>query len=164
MASIYEITNDILFIEQMLEEGEIDQEALIGALDVSKEDLIIKLDNYCKFIKNLESDNAGIKAEEDRLAAIRKRNEKTIEKMMYAMQNAMMLINEKKLSCGTFTVSVRKNPAAVVLDCDEVFVPDKYLIAQAPKIDKKALKEDLSAGVDLSGIAHLESAETLKIN
>ena len=56
MASIYEITSDIAFINQMLEaDGEVDEEALKGALEVSKEDLVLKLEDYCKVIKNFEA-------------------------------------------------------------------------------------------------------------
>lgn len=163
MASIYEITNDISFINQMLEEGEIDPEALKGALEVSKEDLTIKLEHYCQFIKNLESDNEGLKAEEDRLAEKRKRNEKVIDNMKAAMMFALDQVKEKKIACGSFTVSVQKNAASVVLDCETALIPELYLIPQAPSIDKKKIKQDLQDGLDLSGVAHLESGSSLRI-
>lgn len=163
MASIYQITNDIAFIEELMEEGEVDIEALKGALEVSKEDLIIKLDHYCRFITNLESDNEGLKAEEERLAKRRMKNENVIANMKAAMMYALNQVKEKKLSCGSFTVSVRKSSPAVVLDCEPCFIPDTYLIPQEPKIDKKAISEDLKLGFDLSGIAHLEAGESLQI-
>jgi hypothetical protein len=36
-------------------------------------------------------------------------------------------------------------------------------VQQDPTIDKKKIKEDLKAGVDLEGIAHLEQTESLRI-
>ena len=167
MATIYEITDDIRFIQQMLEEGEVDPEALKGALAVSREELAIKLENYCKCIKNFESDIKGLKEEENRLATKRKRLEDTIDRMKRAMEwslNETFTEDEpKKMSCGTFTCAMQKNPASVVLDCEEDLVPEKYQIPQKPKIDKKLLKEDIDGGVDLSGIAHTEQSESIRI-
>ena len=167
MATIYEITNDIMFIQQMIEEGEVDSEALKGALDVSKEELAIKLEHYCQYIKNLDADIAGLKAEEDRLAMKRKHLEDTKAQMKKAMEWAM---NEtftgdepKKMVCGTFTCAMQKNTPSTILDCEEDLIPDKYKIAQKPNIDKKAIADDLKSGVDLSGIAHLEQSESIRI-
>lgn len=163
MASIYELTDDIVFINQMMEEGEVDPEALKGALEVSKEELKIKLEHYCQFIKNLESDIDGLKMEEQRLALKRKHLEDTKERMKSAIDWSLDQVGEKKLECGTFKVSKQANPASVKLDCELSLIPEKYLIPQEPKIDKKLLKEDIDGGVDLSGVAHLERTESIRI-
>ena len=168
MASIYEITNDIIFIQTLLEEnGEVDPEALKGALEVSKEDLALKLEGYCKVIKNFESDISGLKEEEARLKAKRETLENTIKRMKEAMQSALDTAMkdepEKKLKCGLFTCAIQKNTPSVVLDCDDNLVPAKYLIPQDPKVDKKAIKKDLDDGVDLSGVAHLSASEFIRI-
>jgi hypothetical protein len=42
-------------------------------------------------------------------------------------------------------------------------IPEKYLIAQEPKIDRKLLAEDLKDGAALEGIAHLESSQSILI-
>lgn len=165
MASIYEITSDIAFINQMLEaDGEVDPEALKGALEVSKEDLVLKLESYCKVIKNFEAVISGLKDEEARLKAKRQSYENTIDRMKKAMQMAMETVEETKLPCGTFTVSIQKNPESVVLDVDGInLIPVEYLKVKEPEIDHKLLKDDLKAGKDLSGIAHLESTYGLRI-
>ena len=165
MASIYEITSDIAFINQMLEaDGDVDEEALKGALEVSKEDLVLKLESYCKVIKNFEAVISGLKDEEARLKAKRQSYENTIDRMKKAMQNAMETVGEPKLPCGTFTVAIQKNPESVVLD--EQYIenfPEVYLKVKEPEIDRKKIKDDLKAGVDLSGLAHLESTYGLRI-
>ncbi len=163
MASIYELTDDIRFINQMMEEGEVDPEALKGALEVSKEELKIKLEHYCQFIKNLESDIDGLKMEEQRLSLKRKHLEDTKERMKAAMEWSLGEVGETKLECGTFKVSKQMNPASVKVDCELSLIPEKYLIPQEPKVDKKLLKEDIDGGVDLSGVAHLERTESLRI-
>ena len=165
MASIYEITSDIAFINQMLEaDGEVDEEALKGALEVSKEDLVLKLEDYCKVIKNFEAVVSGLKDEEARLKAKRQSYENTIDRMKKAMQNAMETVGETKMPCGTFTVAIQKNPESVVFDVDDIgLIPEAYWKVREPDIDRKKVKDDLKAGKDLSGIAHLESTYGLRI-
>ena len=57
MASIYELTGAFEKLWELMEEGLLDDEALIGAFETSAEDLAIKLEGYCKFIKNLDMDS-----------------------------------------------------------------------------------------------------------
>lgn len=164
MASIYELTEEFTKLWQLMEDDCLDDEALEGAFDVAAEDLALKLEGYCKFIKNLESDVAGLKEEEKRLAARRKTMENTIERSKLVMQRAMTVAGEKKIPAGSFTVSVQQNPPKVVLDEQYIEnIPEKYLVAQEPTINRKAMLEDLKAGADLDGIAHLETGESLRI-
>ena len=167
MASIYQLTEAFETLWNLMEEGLLDDEALIGAFETSTEDLSIKLEGYCKFIKNLESDIAGLKAEEERLAARRKTMENTVKRSKAAMEMAMQKAGYKKLACGSFTCSMQLNNPSVVIDEQYVEnIPEKYLIPQEPKIDKKLMLEDLKSGVvlpDLNSVAHLERTESIRI-
>ena len=164
MANIYELTSDIQKIWDLIDEGEIDDEMLIGAMENSQEELSLKLEGYCKFIKNLEAEAKAFKEEEARLAARRKTRENTIERAKKAMQMAMETAGERKMPCGVFTVSLQKNPERVILD--EAYIeniPEEYLKIREPEIDKAKIKEDLKAGKNLEGIAHLEADDGLRI-
>ena len=164
MANIYELTNELSLLWDLMENGELEDEVLIGAFDVTKEDLADKLEGYCKFIKNLESDIQGLKAEEERLNARRKTMENTVTRCKEAMKFALNTAGEKKIACGTFTVSVQNNAPSVVLDEQYLEnIPEEYLVPQEPKIDKKKIKADIDAGKDLEGIAHLETGVSLRI-
>lgn len=167
MASIYELSEEFLTLWTLMEDGTLDDEALADAFDVAVGDLSAKLEGYCKFIKNLESDIAGLKEEEKRLNTRRKTMENTIERAKAAMQNAMRIAGEKKMPAGTFTVSLQQNPPKVVLDEPYIEnIPEKYLIPQEPTINKKLILEDLKEGFvipELEGVAHLESSEGLRI-
>ena len=167
MASIYELSEEFLTLWTLMEDGTLDDEALADAFDVAVEDLSAKLEGYCKFIKNLESDIAGLKEEEKRLNTRRKTMENTIERAKAAMQNAMRIAGEKKMPAGTFTVSLQQNPPKVVLDEPYIEnIPEKYLIPQEPTINKKLILEDLKEGFvipELEGVAHLETGESLRI-
>ena len=164
MASIYELTGEVLTLWALMESGELDDEMLIGAMECSQEELHIKIESYCKWIKNMESDIAGLKAEEERLKDKRKTMENTIDRAKKAMKAAMEVTGEKKIKGDLFTVAIQANPASVVVDeqCLEN-IPEKYLISQEPKLDKKKIAEDIKAGENLNGIAHLEQTESLRI-
>lgn len=167
MASIYELTGEFLQFSDLAEQMELtdeQKEMLDDALNNLCEDIEIKLEGYSKVIRNFEADIEGIRNEEKRLASRRKVLENRISNMKEAMAYAMKLTNNTKVKGDLFTVSLQANPEAVVLDEQYIEnIPEKYLIPQEPKIDKALLKEDLKAGVDLGGLAHLEQSKSIRI-
>lgn len=163
MANIYELTGAFNALWNLMEEGEIDDETLQEVFNNTAEELSAKLEGYCKFIKNLESDIAGLKAEEKRLADRRRTMENTIERAKVAMQRAMTTAGEKKIPCGSFTVALQNNPPKCVIDMSVSDIPSKYLIPQEPTIDKKLLLEDLKASGEQVPYAHIEQGESLRI-
>lgn len=167
MASLYDLTGDYAKFAEYMEQVELEpemQEALEDALNNLGEDIEIKLENYAKIIKNFESDIAGLKAEEERLAKKRKAMENSIKNMKQRMTEAMIRTGKVDIKGELFKFKVQANPPAVVMDVNYIEdVPEKYLIAQDPKIDKKKLAEDLKAGVELDGVAHLEASASIRI-
>lgn len=163
MANIYELTADIQLLWNLMENGEIDDDTLINAMQNSQEELSIKLEHYCMFIKNMEADAKAFKEEEQRLAARRKTLENTIERAKKAMQYAMDVAGEKKVKGKLFSISLQNNPASVVLDEQYMEnIPEKYLIHKTD-INKRLMAEDIKNGVDLEGLAHLEQSEGIRI-
>lgn len=163
MANIYEITNQFSFLRTLEETGEVDDDAITGALDVAKEDLADKIEDYCKVMKNFEALISGLKEEEARLKAKRQVYENTIERMKAAIHWALIVADEKKLVCGNFTCSVQNNPVSCVIDASVTDIPRKYLIPQEPKIDKRLLIEDLKASGKQVPYAHLEQSSSVRI-
>lgn len=164
MASIYELTESMKTIWSLMEEGTLEDSVLEEVFANTEEELSIKLEGYCKLIKNLESDIAGLKEEEKRLAAKRKTMENTIDRAKEAMQNALNVSGEKKMACGSFTVYIQRNPEKCVIDTEIKNIPGKYLVQSEPTVDKKLLLNDLkSEEKGLDGIAHIEQGESLRI-
>lgn len=168
MASIYEITNQFPFLKTLEESGEIDAESIKGALEVAKEELADKLEDYCKVIKNFEAEIAGLKAEEKRLKERRQVKENAIDRMKEAMkmslETALEDSPEKKMTCGTFTCAIQNNPESLILDEEHLEkIPMEYLKFTEPEIDRAKMKADLKAGKKLDGLAHLESSTSLRI-
>ena len=164
MASVYELKQGFILLANMIEDETVSDEDILDAWNNQTDDLKDKFENCCKYIKNVESDIAGLKEEEARLKAKRKSLENSIERFKALMHETMNAAGEKKLPCGTFTVSLQKNPESVVMDEQYIEnIPEEYLKYKDPEIDRAKIKEHLKAGVNLEGIAHLEQSEGLRI-
>ena len=164
MANIYELTESIKLLWDLMDQGELDDDVLKDAMMNSQEDLKDKLEGYCKFIRQMESDVDGISVEIKRLQDRKAVLKNTIERSKKVMQMAMETAGEKKVKGQIFTISIQANPSAVVMDEQHLEnIPEKYLIPQEPKLDRKKIAEDIKAGEDLNGIAHLEQTESLRI-
>ena len=169
MASIYELTAEFNTLWALMDAGEISEDVLKEVFENTQEELAVKMEGYCKFIKNCQSDLAGIKEEIKRLNARKAVLENTIEHSKEAMKTALEASGGKPLTCGTFKVSLANNPPKMVFDDTSVAsIPKRYLIPSDPTIDKDAMKETLTNGSDadkaeLEGIAHLEQGSHINI-
>ena len=169
MASLYDLTADIQLLWNLMEDGELDDETLISTFENSDEELHLKLENYCKWIRNMESDIAGLKAEEKRLKERRQRMENAIENAKKLMQFAMETAGEKKVQGDLFTLTIQKNLPSVVMDCQDIeLVPFEYLKHKDPEVDRAALKTALQSDDPelierLEGICHLEQTSSIRI-
>lgn len=164
MANIYELTESIKLLWDLMDQGELDDDVLKDAMMNSQEDLKDKLEGYCKFIKQMESDVDGVSSEIKRLQDRKAVLKNTIERSKKVMQMAMETAGEKKVKGQIFTISIQANPESVVLDEQYIEnIPSAYLKVKDPEVDRAKLKEDLKNGVNLEGIAHLEQNYGLRI-
>lgn len=160
MATLYDITDNLKFIQSLIEEGA-DEATFAEALANNQMDLTEKLEGYAMVMKNIESDIAGYKAEEKRLSDRRKAMENNIKRMKENMQYAMVSTGEKKIQGERFTFTVQKNPPSLNL-VDESIVPKEFLVEVAPTIDKKAIMERLKNDEAVPG-AEIKQGESIRI-
>ena len=147
MASIYELKTEFDKLWMILEEELVDDDALLGAFETAQEDLAIKLENCCKYIKNQEALIEGLKEEKKRLSAKQKSAENAIERLKKLMKDAVEASGDKKIPCGTFTVAIQKNPPKLILDVDSVYdVPEEFLKYAEPEVKQKEALDAMKAG------------------
>lgn len=164
MANLYEITQDYLQILSMMEDPELDPQTLADTMEAVEGELEIKAENYAKVMKNLEADVAGIKAEIDRLSERKKTIENNIKTMKSALQMAMETTGKTKFKTELFSFNIQKNAPTVVIDAsDPNNIPPDFLKFKEPEVDKTAIKAAIQNGMDLTGVAHLEQSESLRI-
>lgn len=158
---LYELTENYLNLQELLENPEVPQELITSALDQVGEELEVKAENIAKLIKTLEVDIAGFKEEEKRLSDRRKSLENRVKNLKEYLDGAMKLTSKTKFKGKLFSFNIQKNAPGVSI-IDEKLIPKEYLIEQAPVIDKKAILNDLKNGEDIPGV-EIKQTESLRI-
>lgn len=137
MATLYELNTMFQNIQFLIESGEYEEEELKFAIDSVNGEIDEKLEGYAMVVKNLESDIAGLKAEEKRLADRRKSLEEGIKRMKEAMQDTLLLTGEKRVKTTKFTISLRKSTSVQIENED--LIPEKFF-----KVTKTVSKSELT--------------------
>ena len=162
--TLYELTNDYINLLALAEDPDTDPEVLADTLEGLDGQLEDKADNYAKVIRQIESDVNGLKAEIERLQARKTAAQNNIDRMKANLEQMMIATDKTKFKTELFSFGIQKNPAKVVMDEQYIEnVPEEYLKYKDPEIDRKKIAEDLKAGKDLEGIAHLEQSQSLRI-
>lgn len=164
MANVYELGSSFDLIWNLIEDEVMEESDLDDAFNNLVDDTKDKFENCCKYIKNVDADIEGLDAEIKRLQAKKKTLTNGKKRLQDLMLRVLQKMGEKKLPCGTFTVSRQNNPSTVVMDEQYIEnIPARYLKIVELTIDRTLIKKDLDAGIDLEGIAHLEQSEGLRI-
>lgn len=160
MARLYELKNDALRLQELLEDGTIDLETFQDTLESIEFEIEEKADNYAKLMKNIDSDINGYEEEEKRLADRRRALEGKVKSMKDNLESSMIAINKKKFKTDYFSFNIQKNPPSVnVLDIDKIS-KDYFKVVES--VDKTAIKKALKDGEIVEG-AELVQTEGLRI-
>ena len=160
--NLFDIAQEYMTVLQMAEDPDVDPQTITDTMESIEADFSTKADSYAHIIAQLKADAAGIDTELKRLKARKESLENNADRLKLSLETAMRATGKTKFKTTLHSFGIQKNPASVVID-DEKLIPEDYLIPQAPKIDKAAIKDALKAGVDMSGIVHLEQTESLRI-
>jgi len=160
--SLFQIEQDYSSLMTALEqsEGEITPETE-ELLKINQSELNQKSIGYLEVVKTKESFITLINLEIDRLTALKKREQKTIERLENALLNAVKLFG--KFTVGFTTFGTRKS-TSVEVTANVNDLPKEYKtvkVTEAP--DKTAIKEALKNGIEIKGCSLVEN-ENLKIN
>ena len=147
---LFELTEQYQKLLSMVDD-ECDIQAIQDTLEGIEGMIADKAESIAKLIKSIEADEQAIKAEEERLYARRKALENRRLSIKEYLQNQLIEANIDKVKGTLFTISIQNNPPSANIQ-DDATVPEKYYIPQPPKLDKRALIEDLKAGAQYEGI------------
>lgn len=158
--NIYEITGDILKLQEMLLE-EPENEAIQDTLESLNAELETKAENYVKVIKNMQAEAEAYKAEIDRMTERKRSIENSIERLKKALFTAMQETETDKIKGDLFTISLRNGAPQLPKELDWHTVPVHYLKEQEPQIDRKELLKAVKSG-EVTGI-ELVKGQSLSI-
>jgi hypothetical protein len=141
--------------------GEINDQAL-ATLDSLQGDIKDKGLAVAAYIHNHDADVEAIRAEEQRLAAMRKRLESRMDWLRGYLLDNMVKCGINEIKSPYFTIKTKKCPPSVCVE-DENMLPNQYIkVKETVTVDKVAIKNDISNGVIVPG-AILEQKTTIVI-
>ena len=157
--TLYEMTAQAQALRDMLDAEEIDEQTFSDTLEaIGAEE---KVNSYCQIIRELDGDNAAIKAEIERLKKRIEHNTSSIDRMKQALDGFMVASGKKKEKTPFFTVSYRKSQSVDVVDATAI--PTEYIKVKTETApDKVAIKEALKSGKEVAG-CQLKETESLQI-
>ena len=160
-ATLYDLTGEWLELYDMADDPDMDADMWFDTIEGLEGEIENKADGYAKVIAQLTADSLAIKAEEERLYNRRKTIENRVAAMKGRLQQMMELTGKTKFKTALFSFGIQKNsPSLVVLDDKKIL--DKYLIPQDPKVDKRAILNDLKDGATYDW-AEIVQTESLRI-
>jgi len=163
--TLYEITDEIKTLEDMIEnaltdpEGNLkdlaeeDKTALLALVDETQGKFADKAERICRYMANVKAQAEACKAEEERLAKRRKASERKTDALKWILETSMIRAGMEKAEAGTFKLAIQKNPPSVfIARLDDV--PPEYwrIIPETREPDKRKMLEDLKAGEKIPGV------------
>lgn len=139
--------------------GEVD-ESLVNELEGLKIQKADKLDNIGALYKNLLGEAEMLDKEAENLMKRSRSKKKQAEQLKNYVAS---VLNGEKFESPRVVFSWRKSDKVVM---DEQYIeniPVEYLNYKEPTIDRVKMRQDLKKGVNLDGIAHLETFNNLSI-
>lgn len=164
MSSLYELSEQYQILQDMMYDGETDEQTVRDTMEAIWGEIEDKADGYAKIIFGMKDDIDTLEAEGRRLADRRKRLE---ERSLWLKQNLeanMREIGKTKFKTALFSFNIQKNGGLQPLVIDGVIedIPGRFLIPQPSKTNNDAIRKLLEdKQVDW---AHLEPrGESLRI-
>ena len=145
MASLYELTGKYMEIMEILMDSDCSEQEIAEILENSETSLSIdqKAENYCRFIKNLESDITSIQTEIARLDKRMTVFQNRIKGLKESLKTSMEITGKTKITTDLFTISIQKNGGKRAMDviADVEDLPEEMRIPQPDKADKDAIRK-----------------------
>lgn len=147
--NLFNIQQQYLSIANQLSEGEVTPE-LEQELIINEAQLQEKAVNYGYVIKQLGHEVNAVNEEIKRLTDIKKRNEKTIERMETAISNAMQLYGIEKVDSSFLKLSFRKSESVEIVN-EAQLAPEYITTKTTTAPNKNAIKDAIKQGVEVEG-------------
>ena len=164
LPALYTLADEYLADLDALSDLDMPPEVLNDTLEGMRGDLETKATNVAMFVRNLESMAEQIKEAERTMALRRKAMEQRSEHIREYLLSNMERTGISKIESPWFAITIKRNPASVVIDAAGQ-VPERFYVyppAPEPYPDKKALAAALKAGEEITG-CHLEQKPRVDI-
>lgn len=164
---LYELTEqwqallDTISDADLSEHGEVNPD-IVASLDAVGGEFTDKVDNICAVVRTLDATLTGVKSEQKRLAAYNKALASHMEWLKGYLLFNMTTTGQLKVEGPRFRATVSSCPPSVNVVAEDM-LPEAFLVAQAPKVDKKALLAALKVEQDIPGAVLVTDRKTVRI-
>lgn len=161
----FELAAEYRQLAVLLAERHDDEQLIADTLEAIAGPLDEHLENLAKVVRNIESAEAGVRKTMEQLALRQASLERAAERARALIVDVMHAAGRERATTALFSIAIRKNPPAVVVD-SPAELPGDYLThhpAPPPTPNKKAIAAALKAGVEVPG-AHGEQGIRLDIH
>ena len=149
--TLYNFREDAKTIYELLNAEEIDEQTAQDTLDAMG--VTGKLEAYGQVIRQMQADEAALKAEKERIDKRLKQTRNGIERLKTNLLEYLDATNTTKQTAGTFVIT-KQRASVPTLKINETLIPIDYW-KETLVIDKDAIKKALKNGEDVEG-AELE--------
>ena len=173
MATLYEIDERLanIFVtpEGTAVDGSTGEVLDTKVLDDLEMEKWSKVDNICRYIKNLQSDIEQYKEEVDKLTARAVSAQKKLESLKTYLFKSMQALGRQKIDMPRAVMSLKKNAPSLVIDDEISFVEwaeehnlDHLLKYSMPEVKKNDVKALCKKGEEIPFV-HMEAKQSLSI-
>ncbi|NEX60638.1 siphovirus Gp157 family protein [Noviherbaspirillum galbum] len=145
-------------------DNEESRQVIADTLDGMSEPLDERLENLAKMVRNIESAKHGVEQTMAHLQARHYSLDGAARRARKLILDLMQVAGRERVNTALFSMAVKKNPLAVVVD-DEAALPEAFLVRHAPPPptpDRRAIAAAIKAGQTVPG-AHGEHGSRLEI-
>lgn len=162
--SLYKITNKFVEIMDKAENGELTEEEYNELGNELALELQNKSANIIGYVKNSEYLLESIKAEEKRLADMRKLGEAKLDKFKQYVKENMERLGLEKIPTELGSLAIAKNPISVEIENEDEIPSEFKQEIVTTKIDKTAIKNHFKeTGEVIAGVKIVDDKTSLRI-
>ena len=147
--NLYELTENFLAVQTSIEEGNTD---LIDTLEAIEGAIEVKANGIVAVVRNITSQIEAIKAEEKRLADMRKARENHLKRLKEYVLDNMQQTGKQQIKTELGAMRIQANPLALkILKAEDIPAEYMTVVPEHYEIDSERVKEALKAGKTVPG-------------
>lgn len=110
MASLYELTGQMEYLKELLEDPEVEEQVVLETMESIEYEIEEKADGYAKIIRMLSSEVDTIDGEIEILSARKKALSNNVNRLKSSLTETMILLDKRKFKTPLFSFNIQKNP------------------------------------------------------
>ena len=160
--TLYELTEEYLKLldtKKAIDESKVETDIKTAI----QKKLIKKMESYLKVRQTLNAEIKALKEEEKRIQNRRKELEKQSNTIDNAVKSSMLATGVLKIKTTLFSFYIKPAEDVLVVD-NESEIPERFFVAQEPKLNKKDLNKWAKNNPDkVAAFGHYEPVNSLII-